>query len=464
MRISNIERMLSIGLLVPLGDPNSPSCRWGLPQMLWGDPGIGKSERVETAGAQVGLPVRTTYVPTCQPEDAAGSAFMNSSKGMAMLEAALNVIEEQVNSSEQDKEAMKELAPTKHWFLSALSLSSLSSSGFTKKVLKEVTKAARLYGKNFSRIEPLLPGIGDLMVDGSGVWFVDELTSGRPAVQAAFLGAVLNRKVGGLNLPGGVRVIAAGNPEESAAGGWGLEPPMANRFWHGDVTCPNTSQWGEWLMSGTSNDIEMIDNGEDTIRATFDDNWAVTRGEILGFMHTKAVPLLGLPKEGDPQRGRAWGSPRTFYFAARARATCKCLGIDEETSMNFVEGCVGEGAAVAMAAWLKDSDLPHPKDTLSKGWKIDKKRLDRNYAVYSGMIAYVTSRTNKNEKLALAVPAWTILEEASASNMLDMVLPAARSLVRAGLSSSASPEIHSAAQPVLSRLAKSKVGRYASKI
>ena len=62
--------------------------------MLWGEPGIGKSERIETAAAMCGLPARTTYVPTCQPEDAAGSPFQNTSKGMAMFESAIFTLDD----------------------------------------------------------------------------------------------------------------------------------------------------------------------------------------------------------------------------------------------------------------------------------------------------------------------------------------------------------------------------------
>ena len=67
---------------------------------------------------------------------------------------------------------------------------------------------------------------------GRGLLFFDELSSAPPAVQAALLRVVLERRVGSLQLPEHVRIVAAANPPASAADGWHLSPPLANRFVH----------------------------------------------------------------------------------------------------------------------------------------------------------------------------------------------------------------------------------------
>src|SRR5690349_6907773 len=67
---------------------------------------------------------------------------------------------------------------------------------------------------------------------GTGLLFFDELSSAPPAVQAALLRVVLERRVGSLHLPDRVRIVAAANPPSSAADGWHLSPPLANRFVH----------------------------------------------------------------------------------------------------------------------------------------------------------------------------------------------------------------------------------------
>jgi MoxR-like ATPase len=77
---------------------------------------------------------------------------------------------------------------------------------------------------------------------GAGFLFLDELSTATPAVQAAMLGVALERRVGELQLPRGVRIVAAANPPERAAGGWDLSPPLANRFLHVAYSPASTSR------------------------------------------------------------------------------------------------------------------------------------------------------------------------------------------------------------------------------
>ncbi|MBO0821353.1 MAG: AAA family ATPase, partial [Nocardiopsaceae bacterium] len=67
---------------------------------------------------------------------------------------------------------------------------------------------------------------------GTGILFLDELSTAPPAVQAALLRVVLERTVGDLTLPPDVAVVAAANPPEQAADGWDLSAPLANRLCH----------------------------------------------------------------------------------------------------------------------------------------------------------------------------------------------------------------------------------------
>src|SRR5260370_8683032 len=72
---------------------------------------------------------------------------------------------------------------------------------------------------------------------GSGLLFLDELSTAPPAVQAALLRVVLERAVGDLTLPDEVAVVAAANPPELVGDScWDLSAPLANRLcrlsWH----------------------------------------------------------------------------------------------------------------------------------------------------------------------------------------------------------------------------------------
>src|SRR5689334_7422805 len=67
---------------------------------------------------------------------------------------------------------------------------------------------------------------------GRGLLFLDELSTAPPAVQAALLRLVLERRVGALRLPPGVRIVAAANPRASAADGLAPSAPLANPSLH----------------------------------------------------------------------------------------------------------------------------------------------------------------------------------------------------------------------------------------
>lgn len=440
-----IEKVLSVAFLVPMGDPSDDNCKWGLNIMLWGDPGIGKSDRIEMASAIVNLPPRTVYAATTQPEDISGAAFVNTSKGIAMFEAMLEAFHESLVDIDESK----------------LGFFAKFTSPVLKNVVGKALAVAKKYGASTTSIEPLLPGISDLLIDQQGVLFLDELSCARPAVQGAYLGVTLARRAGGRKLPGRVRIVAAANPPESAAGGWELEPPMANRFCHIDVPVPTKEEWAEWLINESVAKLESIEDGEARVRRAWPDEWPIVKGQIVGFMRTQGKDILHLiPKEGHKDRGRAWPSPRTWVFAARSMATCRCLGIDNMTRDALVEGCVGAGPAVALASWIENSDLPTPQEMLKDGWEPDKKRLDRTVAAYTTLISYVTGRPSQKEKLEVGAGAWKCIDQAANAGMLDITLPMAQSLVNGGVDSKASPEIAAAAKPVLVRLAKAGMGDY----
>ncbi|EUA17503.1 ATPase associated with various cellular activities AAA_5 domain protein [Mycobacterium xenopi 3993] len=50
-------------------------------------------------------------------------------------------------------------------------------------------------------------------------------------------------------LPATVRMIAAANPPEQAAGGYDLEPPLSNRFCHVGFT-PSVDEWLDGMATG----------------------------------------------------------------------------------------------------------------------------------------------------------------------------------------------------------------------
>jgi len=143
----------------------------GVPALLWGAPGTGKTSVIRAIAAAAGWPCETVIASIREPSDFAGLPIVARDAGAP-------------------DGARVDFAPPR-W-------------------------AVRLAGAE------------------RGLVFFDEVSTAPPAVQAALLRVVLERTVGDLTLPDGVSVIAAANPPEQAADGWELSPPLANRFCHLD--------------------------------------------------------------------------------------------------------------------------------------------------------------------------------------------------------------------------------------
>jgi hypothetical protein len=142
----------------------------GVPVLLWGAPGTGKTSVIRAMAAAGGWPVETVIASIREPSDFAG-----------------------------------------------LPVVAHGAAGGTPRVDFAPPRWAV-----------------ELAAAGRGLAFFDEISTAPPAVQAALLRVVLERTVGDLALPDAVSIVAAANPPDQAADGWELSPPLANRFCHLD--------------------------------------------------------------------------------------------------------------------------------------------------------------------------------------------------------------------------------------
>jgi len=193
-----------------------------------------------------------------------------------------------------------------------------------------------------------------------GIIIFDELLLAPPLVTNSILQLVLDRKLGDYPLPDGACIIAASNRETEAIGVYRLSPPLANRFVHIDFEV----DLEEWIRWAVANNIAP---------------------EIIAFLAKYRPELL---YKFDRDR-KAFPTPRSYEFCSRIMKNTT----SEDLRYELIKGCVGEGVAIELRAymdtWAKLPDL----DKIMKGENIIPDAIDIMYATVMGLI----SRAKKPE-------------------------------------------------------------------
>jgi MoxR-like ATPase len=237
---------------------------------------------------------------------------------------------------------------------------------------------------------------------GTGLLFLDELTTAPPAVQAAMLRVVLERVVGDLALPAGVRVVAAANPPEEAAEGWELAPALANRLVHLDWPVEAKAVANGLAVGFPAPALMFSGEASPTLQIT-------TRAAVGAFLQVRPALVLQVPKVA-ALSSRGWPSPRTWEAVAVLLAACAEARAGEEARAALVIGAVGEGAAVEFLSWLANSDLPDPEAVLADphGFVLPQ-RSDRAFAALTA----VTSVALAKGDAASWTAAWRVVAKAA---------------------------------------------------
>ncbi|MFQ6331791.1 AAA family ATPase [Nocardia sp. CWNU-33] len=257
-----------------------------------------------------------------------------------------------------------------------------------------------------------------LVQAGRGLLFLDELSTAPPAVQAALLRLVLERRIGSLKLPPGVRIVAAANPRSSAADGWELSPPLANRFVH--------LQWVH------DHDVVVRGLGGTWPRATLPQLDPEKLTEAVAFARRAVCVLLAarpklvhqLPRS-EARRGGAWASPRTWEMALRLIAFATAAGSSTDVLSLLVRGAVGDGPGFELLTSLDRMDLPDPETLLADpaGAELPE-RGDLRQAALDGVVAAVRKRPERSRWDA----AWVLLVKAIETGAPDLVVVPATTL------------------------------------
>ncbi|MGR6320531.1 MoxR family ATPase [Micromonospora soli] len=253
-----------------------------------------------------------------------------------------------------------------------------------------------------------------------GLLFLDELSTAPPAVQAALLRLVLERRIGSLRLPAGVRIVAAANPRSSAADGWELSPPLANRFvhlqWTHDQEVVVRGLGGTWPRAS----LPRLDPERLTQAVAF------ARRAVCGLLSARPGLVHRLPTS-EAGRGGPWPSPRSWEMALRLIAFATAADTSREVLSMLVRGTVGDGPGLELLASLDRMDLPDPEVLLADpAVAVLPERGDLRQVVLDGVVEAVRRRPERSRWDA----AWTLLVRALETGAPDLVVVPASTLAR----------------------------------
>ncbi|MFC4126819.1 AAA family ATPase [Nocardia rhizosphaerae] len=253
---------------------------------------------------------------------------------------------------------------------------------------------------------------------GRGLLFLDELSTAPPAVQAALLRVVLERKVGALELPAGIRIVAAANPRSSAADGWELSAPLANRFvhlpWTHDHEVVVRGLGGTWPRAT----LPRLDHEKLTSAVDF------ARRAVCGLLAGRPKLVHQMPTS-ETRRGGAWASPRSWEMTVRLLAFATAAGADRDVVSLLVRGAVGDGPGFELLTSMDRMDLPDPEDLLAHpAVAVLPERGDLRQAALDAVVAAVRARPARARWDA----AWTLLVRAVDTGAPDLVVVPATTL------------------------------------
>ncbi|MFJ8592316.1 AAA family ATPase [Streptomyces sp. NPDC093598] len=253
---------------------------------------------------------------------------------------------------------------------------------------------------------------------GRGLLFLDELSTAPPAVQAALLRLVLERRIGALRLPPGVRIVAAANPRSSAADGWELSPPLANRFvhlqWTHDTDVVVRGLGGIWPRAT----LPRLDPGK--LPEAVDH----ARRAVCGLLTARPGLVHRLPS-GETRRGGPWPSPRSWEMTLHLIAFATAAGSSRDVLSLLVRGTVGDGPGLELLASLDRMDLPDPETLLTDpAAAVLPERGDLRQAALDGVVAAVRNRPERRRWDA----AWALLVKAVETGPPDVVVVPATTL------------------------------------
>jgi len=317
----------------------------GRPIMLWGAPGIGKSDLVEAIATSYAKPrkVIDMRLLLLDPTDLRGIPYFNSIDNRMEFSKPSDLPE--VVTQAMIDEAKVVLAKKKEIlekYTAGSDYNHIQSASIETEIEKAQRRVNRLVGQ-FEFQDAIL--------------FLDEMTSAPQSVQGAAYQLILNRRIGEYRLPDGISMIAAGNRESDRGVVHPMPKPLQNRFVHLNMD----TSFEDWQAWGVTNGVSA---------------------DVVGFLSAHPQHLF----EFDPKSAsKAFPTPRSWKFVSDLISNNHQLSIDALHPL--ISGTVGDGVAFKFLQHLKiASKMPSPQAVLrgqEKKMKIDE--ISAKYSLTIGM-------------------------------------------------------------------------------
>jgi hypothetical protein len=230
------------------------------------------------------------------------------------------------------------------------------------------------------------------------VLFLDEFSSMTPIVHAALLRVVREKIAGECDLDPAngplkgqaVHVVCAGNPRGEGAAAIDLPPPAANRMLHIDWPVPSPIAYGLGLVLGWPTP-KLLALPEDWRSSPA---MKSAKGDITSFVQRRTGLLFDFPDKDKKKSGRAWPSPRSWELAAEVLGAARAAGASLDVQAVLVRGAVGDAAGGEFLNWLEDMQLPDPEAILLDpgSWTPPEDRSDVLWAVANSISFSVMAR------------------------------------------------------------------------
>ena len=306
----------------------------GLPVLIKGQPGVGKSDIVAQVAAELGMNLILSHPVVSDPTDFKGMPAIVNQSNKVFLDVLREIAftattKKEFNMKDLFKSMVEPLGKT------------CDDDGVRAEFLP--------FGDLYRLVNAEVPTIA----------FLDDLGQAPACVQAAAMQLILARRVNGHKISDHVVFVAATNRRQDKAGVTGILEPVKSRFATIYELTPDEGDWTEWA---------------------FQNNMP---GKLIAFAHFRPGLLTSFKPTSDITNSPC---PRTFANAGKLIN----VGLDD---IETLSGAVGEGAAVEMMGFFKYwNELPNLTALIADPDKADVPTEPAAlYAVVTGLVEKATA-------------------------------------------------------------------------